>query len=200
MEFHDYGPSTPDMNEDSDNGSSGDYNNSASIVRDYEIINSTTTTDIDIMTKTKKMENLDITEKGKSLNTQIQKSGGCKNSEPSSSHFNHNDKDQRKCPGVSSAKPNTISNTTPSDQYKDSSRSSQDSPSTSSGTAGGGDVPRIIKVHRIVICSQCSWFDRALSSGMKESIDRYHLTFSLKWNFSRELTVQKFLSGVCCPA
>ena len=47
-------------------------------------------------------------------------------------------------------------------------------PSTSSTSdiITGGDVPRIIKVHRIVVCSQCSWFDRALSSGMKESIDR----------------------------
>ena len=43
----------------------------------------------------------------------------------------------------------------------------------------------IIKVHRIVVCSQCTWFERALSSGMKESIDRLEeSSHSLKFLFN----------------
>jgi len=38
---------------------------------------------------------------------------------------------------------------------------------------GHKENPVTFTAHRVVLSARCSWFRRALASGMKESIDRY---------------------------
>ena len=40
-------------------------------------------------------------------------------------------------------------------------------------SAGHQEDPVIFTAHRVVVSARCTWFKRALLSGMKESIDRY---------------------------
>ncbi|XP_066934739.1 uncharacterized protein [Clytia hemisphaerica] len=42
--------------------------------------------------------------------------------------------------------------------------------------------PVILKAHRIVVCSRCPWFLRALTSGMKEAIDRQIKVTDTPWH------------------
>ena len=37
-----------------------------------------------------------------------------------------------------------------------------------------------LRAHRVVLASRCDWFRRALTSGMKESIERFGDTFNKK--------------------
>jgi hypothetical protein len=38
--------------------------------------------------------------------------------------------------------------------------------------AGGGAETRVVAAHRVIVCARCSWFRRALASGMQEAQQR----------------------------
>lgn len=41
------------------------------------------------------------------------------------------------------------------------------------GNEDGMTSPVVLKAHRVIVATRCEWFQRALGSGMKESIDRF---------------------------
>jgi hypothetical protein len=45
-------------------------------------------------------------------------------------------------------------------------------PSATPEAAGGGAVTQVVAAHRVIVCARCSWFRRALTSGMQEAQQR----------------------------
>ena len=54
-------------------------------------------------------------------------------------------------------------------------------PVLTEGSTGDEDGSNCLRAHRVVLASRCDWFRRALTSGMKESIERLgHLMYTVR--------------------